>query len=125
MQISEKDLALIEKYNRPGPRYTSYPPANHFREYRNAVTAAVGERWGCAAVLYFHLPFCETLCWFCGCHQITTRNRDRADDYLDLIEKELALFAEYHQPEREWCSCISGEGRQTFFVRIRLIGSGR
>ena len=100
MQISEQDLQLIEKYNRPGPRYTSYPPANHFRDYTDPAALLTTVEAGDAALsLYFHLPFCETLCWFCGCHMIPTLDRSRATDYLDLLEQELALFARHHQPE--------------------------
>ena len=89
MRITDEDLQLIDKYNRPGPRYTSYPPANHFREYEDASPLLSTVEGGDAPLsLYFHLPFCETLCWFCGCHTITTLDHNRADSYLDLLEKE-------------------------------------
>ena len=82
MNISAADLELIEKYNRPGPRYTSYPPANHFKEYADVAPLLASVEKGDAPLsLYFHLPFCETLCWFCGCHTITTLDHDRGDDY--------------------------------------------
>jgi oxygen-independent coproporphyrinogen-3 oxidase len=64
------DLDLIRKYNVPGPRYTSYPPATHFTDEvdRDGLMANLKENnEGCRDLsLYFHLPFCETLCWFCG-----------------------------------------------------------
>lgn len=116
MQLTAKDLQLIEKYNRPGPRYTSYPPANHFREYADPSPLMAGVESGEAPLsLYFHLPFCETLCWFCGCHQITTLERNRGDDYLDLLEKELSLFANHLPSGREAVQMHFGGGTPNFF----------
>ncbi|PXA05383.1 oxygen-independent coproporphyrinogen III oxidase [Coraliomargarita sinensis] len=116
MRISEQDLQLIEKYNRPGPRYTSYPPANHFREYQDPAPLLTSVESGEAPLsLYFHLPFCETLCWFCGCHMIPTLDRNRATDYLDLLEKELELFARHHRADREAVQLHFGGGTPNFF----------
>jgi oxygen-independent coproporphyrinogen-3 oxidase len=121
MQITDQDLALIEKYNRPGPRYTSYPPANHFHEVEDGSTLLrLVEEGEAPLSLYFHLPFCETLCWFCGCHQITTTNRDRATEYLDLLEKELELFARHHRPEREVVQMHFGGGTPNFLSPAQL-----
>ena len=116
MRLSDNTLALIEKYNRPGPRYTSYPPANHFREYADPepLLASVG-RDDAPLSLYFHLPFCETLCWFCGCHTITTLDHGRAAEYLDLLERELALFAERLKPGRRAVQLHFGGGTPNFF----------
>ena len=83
---------LIAKYNRPGPRYTSYPTALQFvpladpqplLEETSASTTPLS--------LYFHLPFCESLCWFCACTTVITCNRDHADRYLDALEKEMDM----------------------------------
>ncbi len=116
MRLSEQDLQLIEKYNRPGPRYTSYPPANHFWNVEDPSPLMRSVEAGDAPLsLYFHLPFCETLCWFCGCNMIPTLDRNKATDYLDLLEKELALFAQYHQPEREAVQLHFGGGTPNFF----------
>ncbi|MGB0744396.1 MAG: oxygen-independent coproporphyrinogen III oxidase [Opitutales bacterium] len=116
MQISSQDLQLIEKYNRPGPRYTSYPPANHFKDVDEVATLMRSVEEGDAPLsLYFHLPFCETLCWFCGCNMIPTLDRNKATDYLDLLEKELALFAKHHRPEREAVQLHFGGGTPNFF----------
>lgn len=121
MELSAQDLALIEKYNRPGPRYTSYPPANHFRDYADYQPLLAGVEAGTAPLsLYFHLPFCETLCWFCGCHQITTLDRNRGDDYLDLLEKELAIFARHLPPGREAVQMHFGGGTPNFFKAAQI-----
>ncbi len=116
MQLSDADLALIRKYNRPGPRYTSYPPANHFESDPDpAPLLASVEASEAPLSLYFHLPFCETLCWFCGCHTITTLDRDRATDYLDLLEMELRYFAERLRPGRKAVQLHFGGGTPNFF----------
>lgn len=116
MRLTEQDLRLIEKYNRPGPRYTSYPPANHFREVADPAPLMRSVEQGSAPLsLYFHLPFCETLCWFCGCHMIPTLDRSKATDYLDLLEQELALFARHHQRERPAVQLHFGGGTPNFF----------
>lgn len=119
MQISAQDLSLIEKYNRPGPRYTSYPPANHFADVADAADAAPlmrsVEQDDAPLSLYFHLPFCETLCWFCGCNMIPTLDRSKATDYLDLLDQELVRFAKHHQPEREAVQLHFGGGTPNFF----------
>ncbi|WP_309386019.1 oxygen-independent coproporphyrinogen III oxidase [Cerasicoccus frondis] len=121
MDLSETDLALIEKYQRPGPRYTSYPPANHFAPVEDPADVLASTEASTAPLsLYFHLPFCETLCWFCGCHTITTLKRDRADDYLDLIEQELALFAQRLKPGREVVQMHFGGGTPNFFTGAQL-----
>ena len=87
------DLNLIRKYNQPGPRYTSYPTAPHFsNETDKAALVAQTESEDSDLSLYFHIPFCRSLCWFCGCTKIITTQQDKADHYLDLMEKEIDLF---------------------------------
>jgi oxygen-independent coproporphyrinogen-3 oxidase len=89
---------LLEKYDRPGPRYTSYPTAVEFTEEIGA--AAYGERLEAAAAsdeplsLYFHLPFCHERCTFCGCHVIITKKHEVASDYLGFLHREIDLVAD-------------------------------
>jgi oxygen-independent coproporphyrinogen-3 oxidase len=82
MSALNVNLDLVQKYNVPGPRYTSYPPATKFT---NALTwpqlfekIAVNNRTGRGLSLYFHIPFCETLCWFCGCTTVITTNHGQS-----------------------------------------------
>lgn len=113
--------ALIAKYNRPGPRYTSYPPATQFSPDVPAEKLLEEVRGGEGPLsLYLHLPFCESLCWFCGCHTITTTNRSRADTYLDDLEKELALFAPLLKPDRRAAQLHFGGGTPNFFTPAQL-----
>lgn len=101
MQISAQYLQLIKKYNRPGPRCNSYPPANHFRKYEDYAPLMSVVEQGDAPLALYHLPACAMLCWFCGCHQITTPDRNRGNDYLDPLEKWLGLFAAHLPAQRD------------------------
>ncbi len=86
------NLDLIRKYDRSGPRYTSYPTALSFSDSIGPEDKLRELKTSRGPVsLYLHLPFCESLCWFCGCTKVISRNRDHAGDYLDLIEAELRM----------------------------------
>jgi len=87
------DPDLIARYDRPGPRYTSYPTAVQFHadfsvdDYR----AAAGRSR--ALSLYFHIPFCDTICFYCACNKIATKDRGMSEPYLQAMDKEMALQA--------------------------------
>ena len=87
------DQDLIARYDRPGPRYTSYPTAVQFRDdftvddYR----AAAGRSR--ALSLYFHIPFCDTICFYCACNKIATKDRGKSEPYLRALDREMALQA--------------------------------
>ncbi len=126
---AEFDLALVRKYNLPGPRYTSYPTAPQFTEQTPAaaLVEAIRRDNGDARrplSLYFHLPFCETLCWFCGCTTVITLNRDAAPAYLDHLDRELALIAPHVHPGRRVAQMHFGGGTPTFLppAVIRRLG---
>ncbi len=122
------DLDLIRKYNVPGPRYTSYPPATHFTDEvdRDGLIANLKENnEGCRDLsLYFHLPFCETLCWFCGCTTVITQDHSRSTPYLDLIEREMDLMRENLNPQRKVVQWHLGGGTPTFLQpdELRRLG---
>ncbi len=123
--LSEEDLALIRKYDRAGPRYTSYPPANHFSEDTDKarlLEACAGDN---PLSLYFHLPFCETLCWFCGCHMQTSLNRDHSADYLGYIERELDLMAEHIDYARPVTQLHFGGGTPNFLTPEQITRLGK
>lgn len=85
---------LLEKYSKPGPRYTSYPTAPAFKKnYSSAKRLESLEHAGKDISLYFHLPFCDTLCYFCGCTMLVSNNRDRIAEYLDYLKREMELTA--------------------------------
>lgn len=97
-------LELLKKYNRPGPRYTSYPTAVEFGEdydhdaYCRSL-AGIGHKSDEPLSLYIHLPFCEERCSFCGCNVVITRKREVSRKYLDYLHREIDMLAA-HLPDR-------------------------
>jgi oxygen-independent coproporphyrinogen III oxidase len=93
------DPVLIRKYDVSGPRYTSYPTADRFVE---AFSEPELEQWlgrrniggfSQPLALYVHLPFCDTLCYYCGCNKVVTRDHGRSAKYIKYLAKELTLLA--------------------------------
>ena len=103
MKISEK---LIEKYNIPVPRYTSYPPANYFhsefgeKEYVEAIDAS-NSGWPQNISIYVHVPFCTKMCHFCGCNTQFTRDTDRMCTYMEAVKKEILMVKKMLDPSRK------------------------
>ncbi|HEU4731094.1 MAG TPA: oxygen-independent coproporphyrinogen III oxidase [Kofleriaceae bacterium] len=97
MPDAETATCLAEHASR-GPRYTSYPPATEFRplsvERVQRELSTIGER-GEPVSLYVHVPFCKSLCWYCGCNVIATRDKDRGLAYLDQLTTEMALLSRW------------------------------
>jgi oxygen-independent coproporphyrinogen III oxidase len=93
------DSALVRRYDCRGPRYTSYPAATAFQEgfgeadYRAAALRSNRRQPAKPLSLYFHIPFCATVCYYCACNKIVTRNRSRAEPYLRALLRELELQA--------------------------------
>ncbi|MFZ1871336.1 MAG: oxygen-independent coproporphyrinogen III oxidase [Chania sp.] len=89
------DLALIQKYNYSGPRYTSYPTALEFNQsYDEAAFQRAAARYPERPLsLYVHIPFCHKLCYFCGCNKLVTRQTHKADEYLAVLAREIAARA--------------------------------
>jgi len=110
--------SLIARHDRPGPRYTSYPTAVEFRDLEDglyekhlAAADALGER---PLSLYVHLPFCRERCLFCGCHVIITRHRAKAEPYLDVLAREIALVAKRTPNRRNFAQLHLGGGTPTY-----------
>lgn len=93
----EFDTELLKKYNRPLPRYTSYPPATELKEsfetnaFKNAIAA--GNTHQSPLSLYCHIPFCETPCYFCGCNTLITQRKELAEPYLDYVFRNIDQVA--------------------------------
>lgn len=118
------DRELIRRYDGPGPRYTSYPTAPNFRELgvagyeRLLAASALGGR---RLSFYVHLPFCRTLCFYCGCNVTIARDPARGRAYLDLVEREIAAAAErLAGGEREVVQIHLGGGTPNFFPPAML-----
>ena len=112
------DPASIRKYDKAGPRYTSYPTAVQFHagfgeaEYREQ--AAASNASGRPLSLYVHIPFCDTVCFYCACNKIVTRNRRHAVPYLDHLYREIALQGALFDRSRPVTQLHWGGGTPTF-----------
>lgn len=91
------DVELLKKYDKPAPRYTSYPPAPFFstsfsiEQYYCEIEENNALRADEDLSIYFHIPFCDTLCYFCGCNMIVSRDQERMRVYLDYVKKEVGI----------------------------------
>lgn len=122
------DFDMICKYNQPGPRYTSYPPANHFTEDidRKAVESVIassdGEKEKIS--LYFHLPFCQTGCYYCGCTNIVTQDQQKSGEYLKYLRKEVEMLASKLPADREVVQIQLGGGTPNFLLPEEILELG-
>jgi len=114
------DPVLLRKYDVSGPRYTSYPTADRFVD---AFGEAELRQWLAKRTiggitrplsLYVHLPFCATLCYYCACNKAVTRDRSKSGQYINYLEKELALLAPRLGERPEICQLHWGGGTPTF-----------
>jgi oxygen-independent coproporphyrinogen-3 oxidase len=109
---------LLAKYSANGPRYTSYPTALQFRDdFEQADYLRAAADAGASSTdlsLYFHIPFCDTVCFYCGCNKIATKNRARARPYLDRLKRELELQAACFDTTRPVSQLHWGGGTPTF-----------
>ncbi len=85
---------LINKYNRPGPRYTSYPAYPHWRGITTNEWLGELERSSREVDLYIHIPYCESLCTYCGCTRTISRDKKKGERYADALIKEWTLYQE-------------------------------
>ena len=116
----EMDLNKFKKYDKPGPRYTSYPTAPQFNDaftgknYVDEIIKTNNSKDHPDLSLYFHLPYCDTLCYFCGCNMLITRNRDRINEYINYLKKEIDLLKKYLSPNRKITQHHWGGGTPTY-----------
>jgi oxygen-independent coproporphyrinogen-3 oxidase len=112
------DLDLINRYDKAGPRYTSYPTALELHEgfgdedYRRQI--AKSNAAGGPLSLYFHIPFCDTVCFYCACNKIITKNRKHAEPYLANLYKEIAMQGDLFDSSRVVNQLHWGGGTPTF-----------
>lgn len=119
----EFDAELVRRYDVAGPRYTSYPTAPCFHEgftatnYVASARAADDRR---PLSLYFHLPFCATLCFYCACNKVVTKNRAHAGPYLERLGREIGLQAELFGARPSVDQLHWGGGTPTFLDATRI-----
>ncbi|CAA6810876.1 MAG: Coproporphyrinogen III oxidase, oxygen-independent (EC [uncultured Sulfurovum sp.] len=120
--------SLIQKYNIPGPRYTSYPTVpfwdkegiskeNWIRTVQNSFNESNSEE---GISLYIHLPYCENLCTFCACHKHITKRHSVEDEYIDTVLKEWRLYVELLEDKPSIREIHLGGGTPTFFSSENL-----
>lgn len=117
--------ALVEKYDRPGPRYTSYPTAPQFHTAfaaDNYIQAAQTSNQHAAKPLsiYIHIPFCQSLCYYCACNKIITQKTSRAVEYLEYLKKEIQLQAKLFDKKRSVTQLHLGGGTPTYLTQVQL-----
>lgn len=117
--------ALVEKYDRPGPRYTSYPTAPQFHTAfaaDNYIQAAQTSNQHAAKPLsiYIHIPFCQSLCYYCACNKIITQKTSRAVEYLEYLKKEIQLQAKLFDKKRSVTQLHLGGGTPTYLTQEQL-----
>ena len=114
---------LIHKYSQNGPRYTSYPTAVEFKGDNYGAKehiAALENSRSAQLSVYIHIPFCEHVCYYCGCNKIITRNHGQASQYLDYLEKEIALQSQHIDLSRPLVQLHFGGGTPTFLSRDEM-----
>ncbi len=118
------DDALIAKYDQSGPRYTSYPTAVQFHEGFAADDYARIARQtnasGRPLSLYFHIPFCDTICFYCACNKVATKDRSKGDEYLQRLHKEIALQGALFDRNRPVEQLHWGGGTPTFISHAEM-----
>lgn len=118
IQPLDWDQQLLQRYDLAGPRYTSYPTAPQFQEafsetaLHNAIQRSNQAQRPLS--LYFHIPFCESLCYYCGCNKVVTNNKSRARPYLERMIQELALYVDLFDQHKLVTQLHWGGGTPTF-----------
>lgn len=117
---------LVEKYDRPGPRYTSYPTAPQFHSaFAEDDYRAAAERSNRVALpkplsVYVHIPFCRSLCYYCACNKIITHNTERAAEYLDWLKQEIEVQGRLFDETRRMTQLHLGGGTPTYLSNAQL-----
>ncbi|MEE8321278.1 MAG: oxygen-independent coproporphyrinogen III oxidase, partial [Gammaproteobacteria bacterium] len=120
------DKELITRYDRPGPRYTSYPPATQFQEdfgvndYQKHAQETNRDLIPKPLSLYFHIPFCDTVCYYCACNKIVTKNRQHAIPYLDSLHREIEFQGKLFDRDRTVDQLHWGGGTPTFISHDQM-----
>jgi oxygen-independent coproporphyrinogen-3 oxidase len=122
----EFDAGLIARLSRNGPRYTSYPTADRFTEsfgYRDFLHAVADLRTRGGAKplsLYLHIPFCDTVCYYCACNKIVTKNRDKAMTYLGYLKREVEMQGRLFGGINEVEQLHFGGGTPTYLSDVQM-----
>lgn len=117
------DFTKFVKYSKPGPRYTSYPTALEFSDdftYETYIQKLQNQDGKRTLSLYFHLPFCRSACYFCGCNVVFTSKEEKKIRYIDYLKRELKIIKRYLDVKRKVIQMHFGGGTPTFFSAKQL-----
>jgi len=122
LQFAEEQFSIgedfLKKYNRPGPRYTSYPTApvwqDNFGPTDMEATCRQADKIAAPVSLYFHIPFCESLCLFCACNVVIRKDRSVADPYLETLKREIGHVGKFVSRSRPVIQFHWGGGTPTY-----------
>lgn len=126
-QAIEFDEALIRKYDQSGPRYTSYPTAVSFTDkftaadYVQAAEESNADPIPQDLSLYFHIPFCDTVCFYCACNKIATKDRSLSGEYLTRLFREMTMQSALFDRDRKVEQLHWGGGTPTFLNRAEMM----
>ena len=115
------DQELINRYDRAGPRYTSYPTAVEFHDEFTIRDLLKAEGHSKALCLYFHIPFCDTVCFYCACNKIATKDRSKVEPYLKALEQEMLMQANLLDWQRPVEQLHWGGGTPTFLSDEQMV----
>lgn len=129
-QFDSVDIGILKKYSGPGPRYTSYPTAPIFSaafgpaQYHDAIARTNTADTQSPLSLYFHFPYCDTLCYFCGCTMLVTNHRKQISEYNGYLKKEIDMVAPFIGMQRRVVQLHWGGGTPSYLdpEEIRDIG---
>ncbi len=120
------EMDLLRKFDVPAPRYTSYPTADRFNasfgagDYERALAGRKDEKEPSALSMYVHVPFCNDVCYYCGCNKIVTRDHSRSREYIELIGKEADLVKARITGPQELVQLHFGGGSPTFLTNDEI-----
>ena len=120
------EMDLLRKFDVPAPRYTSYPTADRFNasfgaeDYRKALAGRADAKEPSDLSLYVHVPFCNDVCFYCGCNKIVTRDHSRSAEYIEMIGREADLVKEAVTGSTELEQLHFGGGTPTFLTNDEL-----
>ena len=124
--LKEITLEMLEKYDVAGPRYTSYPTADRFvdafgvQDYQQALDKRRVGGMALPLSIYVHVPFCESLCFYCACNKIITKRHERGTEYLEYLRREMDLHIEHLGKGQAISQLHLGGGSPTFFIDEEL-----
>lgn len=129
-EFQEVDINVLKKYNQPGPRYTSYPTAPLFspefgaEDFVSEIIATNSEPDATDLSLYFHFPYCDALCYFCGCNMMVTQKREHISRYNDYLKNEIDLIAPLISKNRRIEQMHWGGGTPTYLFPDEILDIG-